>query len=96
MDGEDRESRFKKEYKKGVDQEDGRRRRTETTVQIRKEKKEDQLAKRRNQTLASVSIYYLLFIIIYLLFIIIYLLLSYYSLAYHQNLIIKQVYLIQE
>lgn len=37
----------KKTYKKGLDQEDGRRRRTETNIQLRKEKKEDALAKRR-------------------------------------------------
>lgn len=33
--------------KKGVEHEDGRRRRTETTLQVRKDKKEDQLSKRR-------------------------------------------------
>jgi hypothetical protein len=37
----------KKGFKKGVDADDSRRRRTETTFQIRKEKKEDQIAKRR-------------------------------------------------
>lgn len=37
----------KKNFKKGVDQEDARRRREETSIQIRKEKKEAQLSKRR-------------------------------------------------
>ena len=37
----------KKGFKKGVDQDDSRRRRTETTIQIRKEKKDDQIQKRR-------------------------------------------------
>jgi Importin beta binding domain len=37
----------KKGFKKGVDQDDSRRRRTETTIQIRKEKKNDQIQKRR-------------------------------------------------
>ena len=37
----------KKGFKKGVDQEDSRRRRTETTIQLRKEKKDDQIAKKR-------------------------------------------------
>jgi hypothetical protein len=37
----------KKGFKKGVDADDSRRRRTETTFQIRKEKKEDQILKRR-------------------------------------------------
>mmetsp|Transcript_8857 Transcript_8857/g.8766 ORF Transcript_8857/g.8766 Transcript_8857/m.8766 type:complete len:548 (+) Transcript_8857:120-1763(+) len=40
----------KKSYKKGVDQDDSRRRRTETTLQIRKEKKDDQIQKRRGTT----------------------------------------------
>jgi ribulose bisphosphate carboxylase small subunit len=35
-------------FKKGVEHEDARRRRTETTIQLRKEKKEDQIQKRRN------------------------------------------------
>jgi len=38
-----------KTYKKGVDQEEARRRREETTIQIRKEKKEDRLNKRRQR-----------------------------------------------
>ncbi len=37
----------KKGFKKGVDADDSRRRRTESTFQIRKEKKEDQILKRR-------------------------------------------------
>lgn len=37
----------KKGFKKGVNQDDSRRRRTETTIQIRKEKKDDQIQKRR-------------------------------------------------
>lgn len=37
----------KKGFKKGVEVEDARRRRNDTTVQIRKEKKEDQIQKRR-------------------------------------------------
>ncbi len=42
----------KKGFKKGVEVEDARRRRNDTTVQIRKEKKEDQIQKRR-----AVSVY---------------------------------------
>ena len=38
----------KKSYKKGIEHDEARRKRTETTVQIRKEKKEDQLLKRRS------------------------------------------------
>lgn len=37
----------KKNWKKGVDQDDARRRRTETTIQIRKNKKEERLNQRR-------------------------------------------------
>mmetsp|Transcript_4872 Transcript_4872/g.7280 ORF Transcript_4872/g.7280 Transcript_4872/m.7280 type:complete len:561 (-) Transcript_4872:390-2072(-) len=37
----------KKAFKKGVDQDDARRRREESTIQIRKSKKEDRLSKRR-------------------------------------------------
>eukprot|EP01039_Chlorochromonas_danica_P000426 gene427-460_t len=40
-------------FKKGVEQDEARRRRNETTIQIRKEKKEDQINKRR--TLAPVD-----------------------------------------
>lgn len=36
-----------KTFKKGVEPTEARRRRTETTIQIRKEKKEDQIQKRR-------------------------------------------------
>eukprot|EP00607_Mallomonas_marina_P008971 CAMPEP_0182416692 /NCGR_PEP_ID=MMETSP1167-20130531/1064_1 /TAXON_ID=2988 /ORGANISM="Mallomonas Sp, Strain CCMP3275" /LENGTH=545 /DNA_ID=CAMNT_0024589699 /DNA_START=38 /DNA_END=1675 /DNA_ORIENTATION=+ len=42
------ESRRKQEFKKGVTADDGRRRRGETSVQLRKEKKEENLSKRRN------------------------------------------------
>jgi len=38
-----------KSFKKGVDQEDARRRREESVIQIRKTKKEEQLQKRRNR-----------------------------------------------
>jgi len=38
----------KKGFKKGVDLDEARRSRTETTIQIRKEKKEDQILKRRS------------------------------------------------
>jgi hypothetical protein len=38
----------KKSYKKGIEHDETRRRRTETTVQIRKEKRDDQLQKRRS------------------------------------------------
>lgn len=55
MDGGDNQSRFKKDYKKGVDQDEARRRRTETTIQLRKDKKEDQLSKRRQNTVPNVS-----------------------------------------
>jgi len=48
-----------KQYKKGVDQDESRRRREETTIQIRKTKKEDRLQKRRqmntNQPGAAVT-----------------------------------------
>jgi len=37
----------KKGFKKGVEHDEARRRRTETTIQIRKEKKDDQIQKRR-------------------------------------------------
>ena len=37
----------KQQFKKGMDQEESRRRREATSVQIRKEKKEDSLQKRR-------------------------------------------------
>ena len=40
----------KQQLKKGVDVDDSRRRREETTVQLRKDKKDDQLQKRRNLT----------------------------------------------
>ena len=43
----------KKGFKKGVDADDSRRRRTETTFQIRKEKKEDQIQKRRGATMSD-------------------------------------------
>lgn len=46
----------KKTYKKGIDQEDGRRRRTETTIQLRKEKKEDFLTKRRTVRISCILI----------------------------------------
>eukprot|EP01041_Mallomonas_annulata_P011890 gene11890-24914_t len=42
------ESRRKQEFKKGVSAEDGRRRRGETSVQLRKTQKEENLSKRRN------------------------------------------------
>lgn len=38
----------RKGFKKGMDADESRRRRTETSIQIRKEKKEDQIQKRRN------------------------------------------------
>eukprot|EP01038_Epipyxis_sp_PR26KG_P010812 gene10812-14513_t len=37
----------KKNFKKGIEHDEARRRRTETSIQIRKEKKEDQIQKRR-------------------------------------------------
>jgi hypothetical protein len=37
----------KKDFKKGVDVDEARRRRTETTIQIRKNKKEEQLNQKR-------------------------------------------------
>eukprot|EP01041_Mallomonas_annulata_P010859 gene10859-22676_t len=44
----------KKNFKKGVDQDIARRRRTETTIQIRKEKKEEQLNQRRRTIIENV------------------------------------------
>jgi importin subunit alpha-6/7 len=41
------QSARKKNFKKGIDQDEARRRRTETTIQIRKNKKEDRLNQRR-------------------------------------------------
>ena len=38
----------KKGFKKGMDADESRRGRAETSIQIRKEKKDDQLQKRRN------------------------------------------------
>ena len=43
-------SQRKQTYKKGVDQDESRRRREETTIQIRKNKKEERLQKRRTAT----------------------------------------------
>eukprot|EP00607_Mallomonas_marina_P007117 CAMPEP_0182437072 /NCGR_PEP_ID=MMETSP1167-20130531/84798_1 /TAXON_ID=2988 /ORGANISM="Mallomonas Sp, Strain CCMP3275" /LENGTH=543 /DNA_ID=CAMNT_0024629859 /DNA_START=111 /DNA_END=1742 /DNA_ORIENTATION=+ len=43
----------KKNFKKGVDQDIARRRRTETTIQIRKEKKEEQVNQRRRTAVAG-------------------------------------------
>jgi len=44
---QDRETQRKKNFKKAIDQDDARRRREETTIQIRKTKKEDRLNQRR-------------------------------------------------
>jgi hypothetical protein len=53
----------KKSYKKGVDQDDSRRRRTETTLQIRKEKKDDQIQKRRGVSINTcIYVYSLVYI----------------------------------
>ena len=49
-------SERKKGYKKGVDQDDARRGRIDTTVRIRKEKKEDQFNKRRGAQFDDVSV----------------------------------------
>lgn len=43
----------RKDFKKGVDTDEARRNRTETSVQIRKSKKEDMIQKRRNATAES-------------------------------------------
>ena len=43
----------KKGFKKGVDADDSRRRRTETSILIRKEKKEDQIQTRRGATMSD-------------------------------------------
>jgi len=45
----------KKNHKKGVGEEDARRRRSETTIQVRKEKKEEQIQKRRQKGVDSPS-----------------------------------------
>ena len=42
-------------YKKGVSVEDGRRRRQDTTVQIRKSKRQEQMKKRRNMNMNAQS-----------------------------------------
>jgi len=49
--------------KKGVEIEDGRRRRNETTYQVRKDKKEDQIFKKRH---GSVSFHFLLSLFLFL------------------------------
>jgi hypothetical protein len=57
----DHASLRKKGFKKGVDQDDARRRRNETTVQIRKDKKEDQIQKRRGVSLSKLHMMKYLF-----------------------------------
>lgn len=46
--GADKEAQRKKDFKKALDAEDGRRKREEILVQIRKAKTEDRLQKRRS------------------------------------------------
>lgn len=55
MEGENNENLAarKKDFKKGVDPDEARRRRTETNIQIRKNKKEDRLNQRRRTALAG-------------------------------------------
>ena len=45
----------KTQYKKGVSVEDGRRRRQDTSVQIRKSKRQEQMKKRRNMNMSAQS-----------------------------------------
>jgi len=54
MDQQENSTR-KKNWKKGVDQDEARRRRTETTIQIRKNKKEERLNQRRKVGVADLA-----------------------------------------